>query len=245
MAELEPLTDELTCSICLELFKEPVTIPCGHNFCSPCLDKAWSGHSPSCFYCPQCRQCFLEKPQLKKNTALCAVVKQVRQAQTLRDSEQPHGAPRDGESPDLPSTKWAHAKDRRVACDYCLQAPAAQTCFTCMASFCQEHLRPHLDNPVFLSHELQPPVRDLARRKCPEHSRLREFFCSQHGVCICSVCLVGHKTCSPLALNVDRTQLKVGRGGAGRGPVEGTSWARQRLRVSRRPLREAGNYHLA
>ncbi|XP_072502876.1 E3 ubiquitin/ISG15 ligase TRIM25-like [Notamacropus eugenii] len=210
MAELEPLADELTCSICLELFQEPVTIPCGHNFCSPCLDEAWGGQSSS-FYCPQCRQCFREKPQLKKNTALCAVVKQVQQAQNLRDSGQPLGASRDGESSDLPSAKWAQAKEDTagsVACDYCLRAPAAQTCFTCMASFCQEHLRPHLDNPVFLSHDLQPPVPDLASRRCPEHSRLREFFCSQHGVCICSVCLVGHKTCSPVALDVARTQLK-------------------------------------
>ncbi|XP_072502875.1 nuclear envelope pore membrane protein POM 121-like [Notamacropus eugenii] len=202
MAELETLTDELTCSMCLRLFREPVTIPCGHNFCSPCLDEVWGGQSSS-FYCSRCWQCFWEKPQLKKNTALCEVVKQVLQAQSLRDSGQPHSAPRDGESSNLQSTKAAQGKDGSMACDYCLQAPAAKTCFTCMASFCQEHLQPHLDNPTFQSHELKP-----LSRKCPEHSRLQEFFCPQHGVCICSVCLVGHKTCSPLALNVDRPQLK-------------------------------------
>ncbi|XP_068923506.1 putative nuclear envelope pore membrane protein POM 121B [Petaurus breviceps papuanus] len=206
MAELQPLANELTCSICLEIFRQPVTSPCGHNFCLPCLDQAWTVQGPS-FSCPQCRACFPERPQLKKNTVLCAVVEQLQQAQSRWDLGQSLCASQDGE----PSREGGQRKDEAagsVACDYCLQAPAAKTCFTCMASYCQEHLRPHLDNPTFQGHELQPPVLDLERRKCPEHSRLREFFCSQHGVCICSICLVGHKTCSPVALDVARTQLK-------------------------------------
>uniref|UniRef100_A0A8C0V9G7 Tripartite motif containing 25 n=1 Tax=Cyanistes caeruleus TaxID=156563 RepID=A0A8C0V9G7_CYACU len=87
-----------------------------------------------------------------------------------------------------------------VSCDSCQEAPAVQTCLTCTASFCAEHLRPHRDSPAFRDHQLCPPLRDLQQRKCPQHNRLFEFFCSQHGVCICSLCLLGHKTCptSPL-----------------------------------------------
>ncbi|XP_027691505.1 E3 ubiquitin/ISG15 ligase TRIM25-like, partial [Vombatus ursinus] len=210
MAELQPLADELTCSICLEIFQQPVTTPCGHNFCLPCLDKTWTGQSFQ-FYCPQCREPFQKRPQLKKNTVLCALVEQLQQVKIHRDLGQPHSASQDGEPLDPQSRKGDQEKDEAVgivACDYCLQTPAAKTCFTCMASFCQEHLRPHLDNPTFHGHELQSPVGDLARRKCPEHGRLREFFCSQHGVSICCICLVGHKTCSPVALDVARTELK-------------------------------------
>ncbi|XP_043856230.1 E3 ubiquitin/ISG15 ligase TRIM25 [Dromiciops gliroides] len=209
-AELQPLTDELTCSICLEIFQQPVTTPCGHNFCSRCLDETWTVQGPQ-FYCPQCRACFLTRPQLQKNTVLCAVVLQLQKTQSSWDSRLPCCASQDGEPSELPSRKGGQAKDEAaviVACDHCLQAPAAKTCFTCMASFCQEHLRPHLDNPMFQGHELQPPVWDLARRKCPEHSRLREFFCSQHGVCICCVCLVGHKSCTLLNLDAARATLK-------------------------------------
>ncbi|KFO62124.1 E3 ubiquitin/ISG15 ligase TRIM25, partial [Corvus brachyrhynchos] len=77
---------------------------------------------------------------------------------------------------------------------------AVQTCLTCTASFCAEHLRPHRDSPAFRDHQLCPPLRDLQQRKCPQHNRLFEFFCSKHGVCICSLCLLGHKLCptSPL-----------------------------------------------
>ncbi|NXA25561.1 TRI25 ligase, partial [Ibidorhyncha struthersii] len=84
----------------------------------------------------------------------------------------------------------------------CRQAPAVQTCLTCTASFCPEHLRPHQDSPAFRDHQLCPPLRDLQQRKCPQHNKIFEFFCSQHGSCICSLCLLGHKLChtSPLQL---------------------------------------------
>ncbi|XP_051850199.1 E3 ubiquitin/ISG15 ligase TRIM25 [Antechinus flavipes] len=211
MAELQPLTDELTCSICLEIFQEPVTTPCGHNFCSRCLDETWTVRD-SQFFCPQCRTCFQVRPQLKKNTVLCAVVEQLQQAHSLWDLGASYSESQDGESLYPSSRKGNQAKEepaKTVACDHCLQAVAIKTCFTCMVSFCPEHLKPHLDNPMFQGHDLQPPVWDLASRKCPEHSRLREFFCSQHGLCICCLCLVGHKTCSPVTLDVARADLKL------------------------------------
>ncbi|XP_030916770.1 E3 ubiquitin/ISG15 ligase TRIM25 [Geospiza fortis] len=87
-----------------------------------------------------------------------------------------------------------------VSCASCREVPAVQTCLTCTASFCAEHLRPHRDSPAFRDHQLCPTVRDLQLRKCPQHNRLFEFFCGKHGVCICSLCLLGHKLCptSPL-----------------------------------------------
>ncbi|CAI5768520.1 finger RFP-like [Podarcis lilfordi] len=50
------LRDEATCSICLDYFKDPVTIPeCGHNFCRSCLIQCW-GESEAEASCPQCRK---------------------------------------------------------------------------------------------------------------------------------------------------------------------------------------------
>ncbi|XP_034645640.1 zinc finger protein RFP-like [Trachemys scripta elegans] len=49
------LEDEVTCSICLEYFKAPVSIHCGHNFCQACIDQCW-GESETNFSCPQCRE---------------------------------------------------------------------------------------------------------------------------------------------------------------------------------------------
>ncbi|XP_062978414.1 zinc finger protein RFP-like isoform X2 [Elgaria multicarinata webbii] len=52
---LKELCDEATCSICLEYFKEPVILDCGHNFCHACLSQCW-GESDKGIACPQCRE---------------------------------------------------------------------------------------------------------------------------------------------------------------------------------------------
>uniref|UniRef100_A0A8C8SP31 RING-type E3 ubiquitin transferase n=1 Tax=Pelusios castaneus TaxID=367368 RepID=A0A8C8SP31_9SAUR len=54
------LQDEATCSVCLEFFKDPVSIECGHNFCRACITKSWRGLEMD-FPCPQCREIFQQK----------------------------------------------------------------------------------------------------------------------------------------------------------------------------------------
>nr|KAF6301227.1 tripartite motif containing 25 [Pipistrellus kuhlii] len=200
MADLS-LAEELTCSICLELFKVPVTTPCGHNFCGSCLDETWAVQGAP-FQCPQCRSAFSARPQLRKNTVLCTVVEQFAQAELAR------AKPPDGWAPPSRAAAAAAAPAGQVACDHCLKAAAVQTCLVCMASFCREHLRPHLDSPAFKDHPLQPPVPDLLQRKCPQHNRLRDLFCPEHGECICHICLVEHKTCSPAPLSQASADLE-------------------------------------
>ncbi|XP_048179829.1 E3 ubiquitin/ISG15 ligase TRIM25 [Corvus hawaiiensis] len=187
---LSGLEEELTCSICLCLFSTPVTVPCGHNFCASCLELTWAGLSGG-FSCPQCRATFAGRPQLQKNTVLCRVVEQLQGHAGAKEEEE-------GQEEGEAAGCWAG--EPPVSCDSCREAPAVQTCLTCTASFCAEHLRPHRDSPAFRDHQLCPPLRDLQQRKCPQHNRLFEFFCSKHGVCICSLCLLGHKLCptSPL-----------------------------------------------
>ncbi|NXP88110.1 TRI25 ligase, partial [Passerina amoena] len=194
---LSGLEEELTCSICLCLFSSPVTVPCGHNFCASCLELTWAGLSGG-FSCPQCRATFAGRPQLQKNTVLCRVVEQLQGRSGAKGEEEEENEDGDGDGDGEVGGCWAG--EAPVFCDSCREAPAVQTCLTCTASFCAEHLRPHRDSPAFRDHQLCPTVRDLQLRKCPQHNRLFEFFCGKHGVCICSLCLLGHKLCptSPL-----------------------------------------------
>lgn len=49
------LQDQLQCPICLEVFKEPLMLQCGHSYCKDCLDSM-SQHLDSELRCPVCRQ---------------------------------------------------------------------------------------------------------------------------------------------------------------------------------------------
>ncbi|XP_067440362.1 E3 ubiquitin/ISG15 ligase TRIM25-like [Thunnus thynnus] len=177
---LMSLEEELTCSICLSTFDSPVTIPCGHNFCQDCLLATWK----DTYSCPQCRTHFATKPELKKNTVLSTVVETFR----VRSSKNEAG---------LSGEEGAKAeKEDVIRCDTCMEAKASQTCLTCMASFCDEHLRPHRENPNLSLHQLSEPVGDLMDRICPDHHKLMELYCTQHDRLICSLCLPVHKGCT-------------------------------------------------
>ncbi|XP_035993011.1 E3 ubiquitin/ISG15 ligase TRIM25 isoform X3 [Fundulus heteroclitus] len=184
---LMSLEDELTCSICLSTFDCPVTIPCGHNFCQECLLATWKDS----YSCPQCRTLFATRPELKKNTVLSTVVETFRVRSGKSDGAAAATASAAASKPEKKKKKDA------IRCDTCMEAVAAQTCLTCMASFCEEHLRPHRENPTFRLHQLTNPVEDLMERICSDHYKLMEHFCSQHQRPICTLCLQhAHRGCS-------------------------------------------------
>ncbi|XP_053218959.1 zinc-binding protein A33-like [Podarcis raffonei] len=39
---VEHFAEDLICSICLELFRDPVMLECGHNYCQPCIARYWA-----------------------------------------------------------------------------------------------------------------------------------------------------------------------------------------------------------
>ncbi|XP_060686724.1 tripartite motif-containing protein 16-like protein isoform X2 [Hemiscyllium ocellatum] len=64
---------ELQCSICLDVFRSPVSTECGHTFCSDCISKHWDRESSGSYSCPECRREFPKRPQLAKNIRLCQI----------------------------------------------------------------------------------------------------------------------------------------------------------------------------
>ncbi|CAL8332552.1 unnamed protein product [Lota lota] len=48
----QPHPSDLECALCIRLFYEPVTTPCGHTFCKSCLERCLD-HTPQCPLCKE------------------------------------------------------------------------------------------------------------------------------------------------------------------------------------------------
>ncbi|XP_010795013.1 tripartite motif-containing protein 65-like [Notothenia coriiceps] len=72
VSEMDPQDSNLTCIICFERFRIPVTIPCGHTFCQECITKLWDTKSKAEIgpQCPLCQQEFPVRPDLKRNVSM-------------------------------------------------------------------------------------------------------------------------------------------------------------------------------
>nr|XP_056722804.1 zinc finger protein RFP-like [Euleptes europaea] len=83
---LQELCEEASCSVCLDFFRDPVTIAeCGHNFCRACLTRSW-GASRAEASCPQCRG-RMQEGSLRPNKHLANFV-QIAKKFTLQEGKE-------------------------------------------------------------------------------------------------------------------------------------------------------------
>nr|Q923T7.2 RecName: Full=E3 ubiquitin-protein ligase TRIM7; AltName: Full=Glycogenin-interacting protein; AltName: Full=Tripartite motif-containing protein 7 [Mus musculus] len=118
------LQGEATCSICLEFFREPVSVECGHSFCRACIMRCWERPGagtgtatrtlPCPLPCPQCREP-ARPSQLRPNRQLAAVVS------LLRRFSLPPTAPGERGTPAVPARAAAarcsqHGEQLKLYC---------------------------------------------------------------------------------------------------------------------------------
>ncbi|XP_040211500.1 E3 ubiquitin-protein ligase CHFR-like [Rana temporaria] len=72
------LKDALSCLCCVDIFKDPVTLPCGHTYCLACITKTWENQHEREASCPECIRPYLRKPELMRNFRLCELVEAYR-----------------------------------------------------------------------------------------------------------------------------------------------------------------------
>uniref|UniRef100_A0A803JJ03 Uncharacterized protein n=1 Tax=Xenopus tropicalis TaxID=8364 RepID=A0A803JJ03_XENTR len=163
------LRAELSCSICLGIYTDPVSLPCGHNCCRGCIGRTWDwqrsiGKNPSC---PECRQRFKRKPELATDWKLRGMVERFRPTET-------------------------EPGETGIFCTYCLLSPvpAAKSCLLCEASLCDTHLRGHCQSA---EHVLTEPTASFMGRKCSVHHKVLEYHCYEDSACICVYCCLARE----------------------------------------------------
>ncbi|XP_034531994.1 E3 ubiquitin-protein ligase TRIM58 [Notolabrus celidotus] len=69
--------EQVHCSICLDVFTNPVSIPCGHNFCQGCILGYWK--TSPLYQCPMCKKSFYKRPDISINTVLREIAEQFKE----------------------------------------------------------------------------------------------------------------------------------------------------------------------
>uniref|UniRef100_A0A8V0X816 E3 ubiquitin-protein ligase Midline-1 n=1 Tax=Gallus gallus TaxID=9031 RepID=A0A8V0X816_CHICK len=220
---METLESELTCPICLELFEDPLLLPCAHSLCFNCAHRILVSHCASnepvesitAFQCPTCRYVITLSQRglegLKRNVTLQNIIDRFQKASVS--------------GPNSPSeTRRERAFDsnsmsscEKVLCQFCDQDPAQEavkTCVTCEVSYCEECLKAtHPNKKPFTGHRLIEPIPDSHIRglMCLEHEDEKvNMYCVTDDQLICALCkLVGrHRDHQVAALSERYDKLK-------------------------------------
>ncbi|MEQ2236989.1 hypothetical protein ILYODFUR_018466 [Ilyodon furcidens] len=178
--------ENISCPICLDLLKDPGTIPCGHSFCMSCINTNWDGEERRKVYsCPQCRKTFKARPILEKNIMLAELVEELKETGL-------QAAPAD----------HYYAGPEDVACDVCTgrKMKAVKSCLVCLASYCEEDLKPHYIAPPLKKHKLVDPCEKLQENISSHHGEMMKMF------------MGGQETVSPEAERTEKQkELQVSR----------------------------------
>ncbi|XP_028326928.1 E3 ubiquitin-protein ligase Midline-1-like isoform X2 [Gouania willdenowi] len=157
---MDTLESELTCPICLELFEDPLLLPCAHSLCFGCAHRILVSHcttnesvqSVGAFQCPTCRYVISLSPErglegLKRNVTLQNIIDRVQRASSSAGLPLPLAPPAPYSGPNSPSEEDSNrlalvpvsaamsipgTPPEPVQCQFCEQDPPQEAVKTCV-----------------------------------------------------------------------------------------------------------------
>lgn len=223
--EAAPTSTQQLCAICSGVLGGDEPAACAHSVCGSCLGDKTKG-CPECVQSPSKPEP-AEGPKQNGTEAEAPVIKseeeespdsktaeEIKIQEDLKESEdpkKPEEEPKDRQTDkEVKNGAKEEVKEEEVkeeplgpddvVCDSCIESPcrALKSCLTCLVSYCEAHLRPHLENPKFHNHRLVEPLRDIERRTCESHKWPLDLFCCADACCVCQDCVAedhrGHNT---------------------------------------------------
>ncbi|KAM9320666.1 E3 ubiquitin-protein ligase Midline-1 isoform 1-T1 [Gastrophryne carolinensis] len=179
---METLESELTCPICLELFEDPLLLPCAHSLCFNCAHRILVSHcannesveSINAFQCPTCRYVITLSKRglegLKRNVTLQNIIDRFQKASVSGPN-----SPSETRRERAYDTNNSMTSSEKVLCQFCDQDQAREaikTCVTCEVSYCDDCLKAtHPNKKPFTGHRLIEPIPD---------SHIRGLMCLEH-----------------------------------------------------------------
>ena len=203
MAAAETVRKHLTCSICLEVFKKPKTLPCLHSFCEACLEEHIRSfcQTHKTFECPLCRaETHLD--QQNTNDQWTKSYPTNHFIVSLIEDEVLHAQARSVD------------KNLAIECVPCsLDTKSVKAfcfCIQCVEYLCKECFEVHRKfkatrtHKVLKGNELPEDVSAFNKlskiRYCNKHpDKDIEFKCYDDDMLFCSMCVTSeHKTCESI-----------------------------------------------
>ena len=179
---MEKLSDQLSCSVCLEEYRRPRVLPCLHVFCEACLEKlAVAQGSQLSAPCPNCRQ-----PALLPQGGVASLPSAfyIQHLFEVKDALEKVRDP------------------KKAQCDKCGEGEAQGFCRDCGQFICQLCLDMHRKWREFQSHEISSfnEVQETASKMvtpkkvttlCPKHpTEPIKIYCEKCDELICRDCTV-------------------------------------------------------
>lgn len=182
--------DQFSCSICLDIFNNPVSTPCGHSYCQACISFYWdtsktTSRASKMYQCPLCKESFNRRPELHINRTLKEITEHFKRAAATTAA--PPAADSRGADESSPVQRRKSTPSKRT------DMPEG-VINEMVHRFQKTSTEQHHDDP--------PPPYTAPRRYtvssatdldpslplCPVHLRGLAYFCRDENVCICSVC---------------------------------------------------------
>ena len=162
--EWQQIEEEITCSICGDLFTDPKTIPCLHTFCKQCIEKSIESNKKmaSIVCCPLCRTPLPrdDMSSVPTNFTINRLVEIFGKRKEAGESLAP----------------------RETKCSSCEEGlPAITWCIDCESSLCEHCNDAHQKMKAFKSHKTVPIEEIVKNPKLVLSTPEKPKACKTHG----------------------------------------------------------------